>query len=76
VLGLNADTLASYAVSGVTALIVIIAGLIASSWVSSTLRRVGERSELDPTLSRFFSKMARHDEPASGDAARRHCGKE
>ena len=57
--GIETETLITYGLSGVTALIVLIAGVIASSWLSAALSRIAERKQLDSTLSGFFSKIIR-----------------
>lgn len=56
--GFDPDVLAGYAISAVTALIVIFAGLIVSSWISGTIRRISERSSLDGSLSGSGSGQA------------------
>jgi len=43
----------------ILALLTAIFGLLASSWVLRIVRRICDRSKLDETLTRFFSKMSR-----------------
>tara|TARA_B110000467_G_C18291835_1_gene465331 strand:- start:397 stop:1191 length:795 start_codon:yes stop_codon:yes gene_type:complete len=43
----------------ILALLVAIFGMLGSSWVTRIVRNVCERSKIDQTLTRFFSKLAR-----------------
>lgn len=56
---LNPDALFDLGVSAVTALVVVIAAFVLSGWAGRTLRKVGDRTSLDPTLTRFFSRLLR-----------------